>query len=100
MWALIRDYADGPNPLNDAVLSLLSESDDLDQQVNALHEEFEIRVRCWGASDSERGGFWLSSEVTRRLAQLGMEVHCTVYIEAREIRRELASSGGRVIQST
>lgn len=90
MWSLTRDYANGPNPLNDALLSLLLEFDGLDEQVNALHEEFEIRVRCWGSSDSEQSGFWLSSEVTRRLGQLGMEFYCTVYLEGSADQQRLS----------
>lgn len=91
MWALIRDYADGPNPLNDALLSLLTEFDGLDEQVNAMHEEFEIRVRCWGSSDSEQGGFWLSPAVTRRLGRLRVEFYCTVYLQSPTDQQRLST---------
>ncbi|MET3806058.1 hypothetical protein ABIB25_003067 [Nakamurella sp. UYEF19] len=72
-----QDYADGPNPLDDALTTLLAVFDGRGEQVEALREEFEIRVRCWGSSGSAQGGFWLSSGVIRRVGQLGAEFRCT-----------------------
>lgn len=81
VWSLQRDGS-GIEPLDDALLSLLKEFDGRGDLLDVLRASFELRVRCYGSSDSEQGGFWLSGEVMRRLGRLGVEFHCTVYLGA------------------
>lgn len=72
IWSLQRDGS-GIEPLDDALLSLLKEFDGREDLLDVLRGSFELRVRCYGSSNSEQGGFWLSGEVMRRLGRLGVE---------------------------
>ena len=55
------------------MLSLLKEFDGREGLLDVGRDSFELRVRCYGSSDGEQGGFSLSAEVMRRLGRLGVE---------------------------
>lgn len=81
LWSLERECPDSSNPLDDALMSLLRSFDGLEHRLDDLRDVFELRIRCYGSTNSTQGGFWLGSEVMSRLGRLGVEFHCTVYLE-------------------
>lgn len=88
IWTLERDLDDGAlEPLDDALLSLLSTFDGREAVLDELRTAFDFRVQCWGSSDSPQGGFWLSPQVLQRLGQLGADLICTVYLDEAPIDR-------------
>jgi len=81
IWTLERDSADDARePLDEALLSLLSVFDGRETALDELRGAFELRVQCSGSSDSSQGGFWLSPQVLQRLGRLGVDFICTVYL--------------------
>lgn len=81
LWSLERECPDSLSPLDDALASLLQMFDGLEPRLDDLRDAFELRVRCYGSSNSSQGGFWLGSDVLRRLGRPGVDFHCTVYLE-------------------
>lgn len=71
-------------PLDDALMTLLSHFDGLEDVLDELRSEFDLRVRCYGSSDSTQGGFWLGVPVLQRLGRLGVDFVCTVYLDEPE----------------
>ena len=80
IWSLDRD-GEGIEPLDGALAALLREFDGREELLDGLRDSCLLRVRCYGSSDSEQGGFWLSPEVMQGLGRLGVEFHCTVYLD-------------------
>ncbi len=71
IWTLEQDSTDGARePLDEALLALLSKFDGREAALDELRGAFELRVQCSGSSDSSQGGFWLSPQVLQRLGQL------------------------------
>jgi len=88
LWRLEYDYDDDtPNPLNDALLDLLTKFDGREEALDELRDSFELGVQCHGTSNSPQGGFWLSPEVLRRMGRLGVDFMCTVYCDGDELDR-------------
>lgn len=80
-WTLERDLAEGPEPLNAALLDLLTTFDGQEDRLGELSESFELELWCYVSSDSTQGGFWLGPEVTGRLGRLGLQFYCTVHLD-------------------
>ncbi|MBM7789454.1 DUF4279 domain-containing protein [Tenggerimyces flavus] len=80
-WELERELADGPEPLNAALLDLLSAFNGREDRLRELRENFELELWCYVSSDSTQGGFWLSPEATGCLGRLGLPFFCTVYLD-------------------
>jgi len=81
IWTLERDFDnDSAEPLNDALLALLSEFDGREDVLDGLREDHDLRVQCHGSSASSQGGFWPAPEVLQRLGRLGVDFTCTVYL--------------------
>lgn len=71
IWLLDQDCSDDASePLNDALLQLLSRFDDAQDVLEELRADYELRVQCHGSSNSEQGGFWLGVPVLQRLSRL------------------------------
>ncbi len=82
IWWLEQDCSDDAiEPLNDALLQLLSRFDDARDVLEELRSDYQLRVQCHGSSDSEQGGLWLGVPVLQRLSRLGVDFTCTVYLE-------------------
>ncbi len=86
VWTLERDCnKEAREPLDEALGSLLSMFDGRDTVLEELCAAFELRVQCWGSSDSSQGGFWLSTQVLQQLGRLGADFICTVYLAEDEV---------------
>lgn len=82
LWTLDREFDGGVNPVDEALVALLSAFDGAEERLDAVRDSYELRVSWWGTSNSEQGGFWFSLPVVQRTARLGAEVHGTVYFDA------------------
>lgn len=51
------------------------------EALRALQETYEVRVDWGGSSDSSQGGFVLEPDVARGLADLGLPVYGTAYLD-------------------
>jgi hypothetical protein len=80
-WVLDAELPGEAEPLDAALASLLRQFDGREAALDELRRTFQMHVRCYGSSDSEQGGFWLSAGVIRQLGRLGVEFFCTVYLE-------------------
>lgn len=82
IWSLERECsADAREPLDDALLPLLSQFDGREVILDELRSDFDLRVQCYGSSNSTQGGFWLGVPVLQRLGRLGVDLICTVYLD-------------------
>lgn len=85
IWTLELDCPeDAIEPLDDALLRMLSQFDGWADVIDELRSDFDLRVRCSGSSDSMQGGFWLGVPVLQRLGRLGVDFVCTVYLDEPE----------------
>lgn len=86
LWSLNRAFdGDGLEPLDQALSCLLAAFDGKEAVLDELSRSFELRIRCYGSSDSTQGGFWLSADVMDRLGRLGrlgVSFYCTVHLDA------------------
>ena len=85
LWSLDQYFdREGLEPLDRALSCLLAAFDGKEAVLDELSRSFEMRVRCYGSSDSTQGGFWLSADVMDRLGRLGrfgVSFYCTVYLD-------------------
>lgn len=82
LWALDLDCPDGAvEPLNEALRQLLAQFDGREDILHELRPHWDLRVQCWGSSNSVQGGFWLDRPVLQGLARLGVDFICTVYLD-------------------
>lgn len=82
IWTLERECSDNARePLDEALLPLLSQFDGREDVLDELRSDFELRVQCYGSSNSVQGGFWLGVPVLQRLGRLGVDFICTVYLD-------------------
>jgi hypothetical protein len=51
------------------------------EQLGLVSEFCELMVDCFGSSDSVQGGYWISPESLRGVADLNVELFVTVYLE-------------------
>lgn len=85
-WVLRRDFPGVRavpgvvEPLDAAISGLLEQLEGRQRALKKVRKHFVLRVRCYGFSDSDQGGFWLSPHVLGALAVLGVEFHCSVYL--------------------
>lgn len=85
IWTLeVECPEDALEPLDAALLTLLSQFDGLEEVLDELRADFDLRVRCYGQSNSVQGGFWLGVPVLQRLGRLGVDFVCTVYLDEPE----------------
>lgn len=63
---------------------MLTQFDGLDDVLDDLRSDFELRIQCYGSSNSPQGGFWLGVPALQRLGRLGVDFICTVYLDGPE----------------
>jgi hypothetical protein len=80
-WILDRDLEVERETLDAGLLNLLRAFEGRETDLDDLRAQYDMFVQCYGSSDSTQGGFVLGATVMRRMAALGLDLVCTIYLE-------------------
>ena len=80
-WVLDRGLGVEDQSLDTGLLQLLAVFDGHEADLLALSAHYDMYVQCHASSDSAQGGFVLGATVMRLMGQLGLDLHCTIFLE-------------------
>jgi hypothetical protein len=80
-WILNFEVEGSQEPFDAALAELISVLGPLGEAIRRISEFCDLKVDCYGSSDSVQGGFWISPDSLRGVADLNVALFVTVYLE-------------------